>query len=309
MEIRIRVLLVMLCLAVGPSGGLASQRSPADADLRMRIESAVAQIRNGDLSKNAALRQMGKEAVPILIEYAKDENRHVRWVVTIALGESDDERAIPVLLDRLLVDENTNVWREAVNGLCRFPAEALKKYSSEKLVQVLAVHLRRWSGTSPDAALLIGDLGEASQISTLRKMLAEAEYVGGPMDSRTHLVPKMKDACRKALFKLGDKRAIRTVERSFRGDDVGGIVFAVEAVTYAGKKEYMKDLLRLLDDSRDAVRPAPGWDLYLRVKDIALNAIVQLSGAKPSFRVRNMILYTDDELAEVKRLMAEAKRD
>lgn len=309
MEIRIRVLLAIGCLLVRPSAGLPLQRSAADADLRTRIETAVAQIRNGDLSKNAVLRQMGKEAVPILIEYANDDSRYVRDMVSLALGESGDERAIPTLVDRLMLDDNPNVWRRAINGLRRHPTQTLQRYSPDTLLHALAVHLGRWTGTSPDAALLIGDLGDMSQMSTLRKILRQASDIAGPMDVRTHLVPKMKDACLKALFKLGDKTAITIVQTSFKRDDVSSIVFAVEAVAYAGKKEYMKDLIRLLDDSRDAVRPSPGWPSYLRVQDITLNAIVQLSGIKPSFPLRNLTRYTDGEVMEVKKLIAEAKTD
>lgn len=309
MRLVIETRFVAACLLAGLSAGFASEPGPADNDLKKQIEKVVAQIREGDFSKGVAFRSMGRQAIPILIEYADDHNPHVRDIVTLVLGESADERAIPTLVERLMLDDNPNVWRRAINGLRRHPPQTLKVHCPDRLLQALEAHLRRWGGTSPEAALLIGDLGGNPQMHALRRILKESQSIRGDMDVRTHLVPKMKDACLKALFKLGDKDATEEVRASFERDDVPGIVFAVEAVVYAGKKEYTKNLMRLLDDSRDAVRPSPGWGSYLRVQDIAINAIVQLSGIKPSFPLRKLTRYADDEVAEVKRLIAEAKTD
>jgi hypothetical protein len=203
-----------------------------------------------------------------------------------------------------------HLGKEAIpvlNGLCRFPVETLKKHSPDKMLEVLAVHAGRWCGTSDKAALLIGDLGGKSQMDALRKILRQAGTIHGDMDVRTHLVPRMEDACVKALFKLGDKNATERVRASLKRRDIPSIVFAIEAVAYAGKKEYLSQLLPLLDDTRDARKIAPGWNYYLKVRDLALNAIVEVSGIRPSFRLQSHTRYTDDEVAEVKKLIAEAK--
>jgi HEAT repeat protein len=287
----------------------ASSTSPAtQPDLQTRIEEAVTQIRAGDLSKNATLRRMGKEAVPILIEYAQDENPDVRFIVTLALGESLDERVIPVLLNRLQ-DANSNVRRTAINALWRFRRVTLKKHSPDRILEALAAYAGVWDENSYKAVLLIGDLGGRSNVEALRKVLQEASGTWDKWDDRTLLGPRKKDACLRALFKLGDKKAADEVQASLKGKDVSRIVFGIEAVAYASRKDLLEQLLPFLNDDRDTKKAVMGTRHHVRVKDVALNAIVKLCGIRPSFRLWKQTRYTDDQVAEVKKLLRETQRE
>ncbi len=297
---------LVACLGICGLSCFGSEDSAADADVKSKVEEAVARIRAGHLSQMPTLRQLGKKAVPFLIEHADDDNPDVRRIMTMALGESLDERAIPVLLDGLL-DADSNVRRTAIRHLYYlWDRETLKKHLSETMLELLAKHAARRTGSSYMAALLIGDLGGKSQMDALRKILKQAESIWRDVDHRTVHVAELRDSCLKALFKLGDEKTTQTVVASLKRDDVASIVFGIEAVAYAGKKEYIKDLLPFLGDNRDAVRPSPGWN-YLRVRDIAVNAIVELSGVRPSFKLRTFTPYTDEQVAEVKKLVAEGK--
>jgi hypothetical protein len=305
-------------LAAWTLTGLGSGHPGSDGDLRGRIEHAIAQIRAGDLTKGPSLRHMGREAVPILIEYANDQSPDVRFFITFAVGQSSDERAIAVLVERLLFDVDSNVWETAVRGLRKYPIEVLNKDSSKRMVEALLTHARRWRGGSCDAVLLIGDVGAKTAAEDLHMILEEAKAIQGDVndkdiadpekfweDERMTLVPRMKQACIKALFKLGDHKATDEVRASLKSHDLSAKAFGIEAVAYANKKEYINEVFAFLDDEREAVMP-PGWPVRLRIKDLAVNAIVPLSGIQPSFRLGRLGRYTDDQVAEVKRLIREA---
>ena len=319
MNLAILKFRVGISLAVGIPTTFAASHLETDVDLRRQVEEAVAKIKEGRSGQLAVLAQLGKDAIPILIDHVDDDNADVRGAIACILAESLDERAIPALVERLLVDDNPNVWDEAVGGLCRYPMRMLKKQSFRKLLDALGTHAGRWDRTSYKAVLLIGDLRVKSKVDDLRKILLEAREIQGEVTdeeledeervwetARMGRVLKMKRACVEALFKLGDEKATRKVRASLKRDDAKSIAFGIEAVAYAGKKHYVKELLPFLDDDRVAIKP-PGWPSYLRVKDIALNAIVQLSGIQPSFRLQTLVPYKDEQVGEVKKLIRAPK--
>lgn len=294
-------------LAIASLTAASSMPPATQPDLETRIEEAVTRIRAGHLSEIATLRRMGKEAIPILIKYAQDQNPDVRFIVTFALGESLDERVIPVLLDRLQ-DPNSDARRTAIDALCRFPRATLKDHSPDRVLEALAAYAGVWDGNSYKAALLIGDLGGKSRAGALRKVVQEASGTWDKWDDRTLLGPRMKDACVMALFKLGDKKAADEVQASLKGKDISRIVFGIEAVAYAGRKDLLEQLLPFLNDDRETSRSSAGT-LNLRVKDVALNAIVELSGIRPSFHLWKRTRYSDDHVSEVKKLLRETQKE
>ena len=303
MERSCIVLTLAVGVAVAPLGRPGSEGCPTNWDLRGRVERAVAQIRAGDLSKGAALRQMGEEAIPILAEHAQDQDPNVRLSITMAVAENLDERAIPILVQGLL-DAHSDVRRTAMDNLFRYPRELLRDRLSHEMLDILTGHAGSWEESSYKAVLLIGDLRGASKMSSLRSILREAKRVHGRWDIQTLLGPTTSNACLKALFKLGDEEAARAVLASLNQRDVSSVVFGIEALGYARKTEYLKELLPFMHDTRDAVPIGADVNRYLKIRDIAVNAAAEILGTSFPFRLRKLSSYTDQEVAEVKRLIA-----
>jgi HEAT repeat protein len=67
-----------------------------------------------------ALGQIGPAAVPPLIELSKDNSAWVRWHSIRALGETNDLRALPVLVQALADDTDYSVAWVAAKGLIQF---------------------------------------------------------------------------------------------------------------------------------------------------------------------------------------------
>ena len=279
---------------------LACAHSAEDSHVGRQVEEVISLIRAGDLSKASVLRRMGEEVLPELIDYADDHDPNVRYAVAMALGEIPDGRAVGVLIDRLN-DPDFNVRRCAIDGLHGYPREILRSRQSAEMFEAFREYLGRWDQHSYKAALLISDLADTASMAALRGVLEEAEGIDSTSDPRTVMVPSMKSACLKALVGLGEAEAVDTARMLLRANDVTGIVLGIDCFVYSGKEEFIADVLSLLDDKRDAVNISPsGGEYYLRVRDLALNALMDLSEVQPSFVVQHGARYSDDQVGEVK---------
>ncbi|HQP98801.1 MAG TPA: hypothetical protein PLY86_10125, partial [bacterium] len=136
----------------------------------------------------------------------------------------------------------------------------------------------------------------------------ERLYSRDIIDERLVALPKVKSACLKALFKLGEESGEKSVLAALEGDDIRSRVFAIEAIEYASRKDLLKRFLPLLEDKRDAMpglESSPGGTNYLKVRDLATNAIARMTGAEFSFKIQNLFSYTDAQINEVKVFLRE----
>lgn len=284
---------------VQPANGQAENKSQELDD----IPAIVARIRAGEVTASGDLRkyvaQHGTAVVRKLIAFVADDDVRVRREIVIALGGSSDITVVPILEARLK-DSNVNVRREAIDAIFRRPRTELA-CMPRSFINHLGEYASLWDENSYKAVLLLGDLNARSKVSELRAILRQAENIKDPLSQRYVLAPRMKDAATKALFKLKDKEATSRITAAFQAKDVESISFAIQAVVYADREDFVPRLLPLLDDLRDAENIAPSGGRYcLRVRDLAVNAIYDLTHIDFGFKIYRGPKYTDDEAAIVR---------
>ncbi|MFH1742630.1 MAG: HEAT repeat domain-containing protein, partial [bacterium] len=293
-----------------------------------QMEKIVEQIEEGrDVVTGGSLSDFADDDLEYLLEYVKHENPNVRRMTIHDLREKrNDQRVIPVLLESL-EDPNTVVSSAAMDVLSDCSREVLREQSADVIFPRLAKIAEEWSGPSCKAMLLLGDLGGAPSVEILRNVLNEVKkvqtimgqpealipnteprtlsalYARGIIDDRMSFVPKMKAACLKALYKLGDEEAEQIVSRSLEENDVKGRIFGIEAIEYLGRIDLLKKLLPLLDDRRDAapgLEAHPGGTQFIAVRDMVVNVVAHLCKASFSFKVSKHSQYTDAQVEEVR---------
>ncbi len=168
----------------------------------------------------------------------------------------------------------------------------------------LEAYLKRWAGNSDNAALLLGRLNRKESIALLKERMAEAEEIerkADDMDHRNALAPKVRMACLKALVRLRDEKAIQNVRSLLQSNKVEDRARGIECISFANDRTLVPDLLPLLDDKRDAVNIAPtGASYYLRICDLAVDAVAGIGEVKTSFTVQRGARYTDEQITEVR---------
>ena len=321
-----RLLLLMFATLVTVPLGVFG----ADADFKDTIDANVANI----LAGRHGLRPIdGADVNDVnnqrhLLSYIRNENMKVRCYVLHMLGRVRDPNLIEVLSD-CLDDEEPGVAAIALDHLFSYPRDVLRQRCSENLTDRLTKLAWRWSESSVKALLLLADLDQKQEIPELLKILHEANalqsltrktevipqmnpatladlYKRGIIDDRLVPFPKVKSACLKALFKMGEKEGEQAVLAALAGDDLASRVFAIEAIEYASRKDHLKNLLPLLDDNRNA---KPGIEFfgsgttYIKVRDLAVNTIAHISGASFSFKIGKLMNYRDAQVDEVREFL------
>jgi hypothetical protein len=168
----------------------------------------------------------------------------------------------------------------------------------------LEAYLKRWAGNSDNAALLLGRLGRKESIALLKEQMAEAEEIerkADDMDHRNALAPKVRLACLKALVRLRDEKAMQDVRSLLQSNRVEDRARGIECISFANDRTLILDLVPLLDDKRDAVNIAPtGASYYLRICDLAVDAVAEIGEVRTSFTVQRGARYSDEQIAEVR---------
>jgi hypothetical protein len=224
-------------------------------------------------------------------------------VVLCSCRPTDAAQQVSETIDRSLggmASPDRNIRREAIGDLYRLHKQgAIDRASTRISRTALRKYATRWDEKSDKAVLLLGSYGGDSDIPTIRGLMNDAEAITGDMDDRKVLVPRVKAACLKALLKLNDTNAVAEVTALLRADDVASRLQAVECVAFAQSNELIPETLALLQDSRDAVNISPsGGKYYLRICDVALNAVASISKVDVSFTVRNGERYGEQMINE-----------
>ena len=205
---------------------------------------------------------------------------------------------------KALKSADINDRRNAADELSRLSSDLAGWPDIRSLSTNLIEYLQRWDENSYKAALLLGDIGRNDSVPILRSVLKKADGIKDEMDDRKVIAPRMKEACLKALLKLREPEAQTEIKKMLEGTSPQQRANAIEAISYAGRKDMVKLLVPLLDDDRDAVNIAPsGGSFYLRVCDLAVNTIVDLAKLSVSFSIQRGEKYTPNQIDEVKRLL------
>lgn len=102
--------------------------SPVFAENKADPSELIKELKKGGDAREKArkkLIKLGKDAVPALIEATNSEDVWVRWEAVNALGYIKDDRAIPALVERALVDENPHPRWRSLWALSVFPKEEI----------------------------------------------------------------------------------------------------------------------------------------------------------------------------------------
>lgn len=290
--------------------------TPSSGDTRSEsVASIINDLTAGDRKAHSRLhslvRQQGSTIIPELVPYLTDIRNNVRRSVVLALGGIVSPEAVP-LLAGCLDDSDKNVRERAINALSRFP-KALVAGGGQPVIDSLGLLVKRWDANSGKAALLLGDLGATDKLPVLRSALAETRTVSETdmKTSRYVLVARRKVDFTKALFKLGDQDAADTVRQSLKQTtDIKKRAQAIDAVAYADKAAFVSELVPLLNDTRDAEKfGLGGTNYYLRIRDLAVNAIADVAKGKLPFEVYRGKHYTDAEAQQAAAFVAKWEAD
>ena len=208
----------------------------------------------------------------------------------------------------LLKSQDMNARRRAINEMFSMSPQVSEMAGDSSVADSLIDYAQKWDENSYKAVLLLGRMDAEQSKAMLRSLLSESRGIVGPMDDRYILAPRMQLACLKALLRLKDDEARKEVVSLLSSSNVESCVKGIECVSFAADKTLIPNLLALLDDKRDAVNIAPsGANYFIRVCDLAMNAIASISQTKTSFAVQNGARYSDDQLIEARRIALQIK--
>ena len=251
---------------------------------RGRMSDLIAQVRAHDPSATLLAAEMGPSAAESLIPLTRDSNEEVREIALLCLAETGGSGAVRAALARLN-DPAPMVRGAALRGLERLVRPA------DVPALLHALEATDDAGARRYVALLIGRIGAPRDIPALQAAC------GKRADTDT------QEGCVAALAQLGDppmrEEFLRRLTTS-RDRALARMLEYAEAIRAAW---LLPALGQLLDDRTEirwiGVDGLPG-PKSLRVADIALNLIAEISGHRFSFPVAPNVNYTDAQLAEAR---------
>lgn len=208
----------------------------------------------------------------------------------------------------LLKSQDMNTRRKAIDEMFSMSSKVSLMSADSSVAGDLTDYAQKWDENSYKAVLLLGRMGAAQSKTMLKSILEESRGIVGPMDDRYVLAPQMQLACLKALLRLKDDEAEKEVLSLLGSNEVESRVKGIECISYADDKKLIPKLVPLLDDKRDAVNVAPsGASYFIRVCDLAANAITDVGQMKLSFDVQYGTRYSDEQLGELRRASLQLK--
>ena len=244
---------------------IASPAPDASEILRKAVSSDWPVLRAHAIEASAKNPALLREIAP---RGLVDENRGVRFVACMAIGEAKDsevKRELSVLVRPLLADESASVRAAAMLALTRCGVSVdvtpLARMLDDSDPEVRA-----------NAYLVLGELGNPSAAPLIRESLGRGMKLVNPI--RARLVDL---TAAEALVKLGDEREIEPIRAAlFAPPEQSELTnIACEAIGRLRDEVSRPMLERLLSASGDARRPA-------EVRLSAARALVRLGGAEAS---------------------------
>lgn len=265
--------------------------------LEQRVAEAVENAKKGD-QKSVALLKKDPElpkALPFLRRYLSDPNDRVRSAVfALAQGVHTPE-AVSILTD--LMKEDNGRWGEAsVKAFYDdYDCKELLDGGGPRLRDNLIRSAENGKSLSqPKAILLLScfkdDKNVVRALESLNK--GQRKIVTLDLNNRIELATTVD----LALAEVGDKPALdRFLQRLAKGE-TNDLIFVFRAIRFINKKEVLAALVEKISDKTKAVYP---WsdDFYLRIGDLAVNALATKARQPLGFVVKNNYRYTDQELA------------
>ena len=256
----------------------------------MTVDTLESQVEARRPESLATAARLGPSAGPLLARLARHKDPEVRAQALICLRAAGGPEAAPTAM-AALDDEDATVTAHAIQVLQAHPPRDDKG--------LLAAY-QRHNETREQLALVAGRLGTNATVTAWKSHLRT-----------TPPGTSLSEALLTALARMGDNDARRELAarlETARGHDAPPWI---ERAAYQEQAWVLEPLSRLLERKEQAVELTPDdrSDLRpLRTCDLTANAILKLTRATVAFAAPRATPYTDTELAEFRRLAAEALR-
>jgi hypothetical protein len=294
-----KILIAAMVLTLAPFGVARGQQD----NIEQRLIAAVENARKGD-QKSVALLKKDPEllkALPFLRRYLNDPNDGVRSSV-FALAEGvHTAEAVSILSD--LMKEDHGRWGEA-------PVKAFyNEYDCKELLDGGGPRLRDnlilfvEDGRNLSRAkgiLLLSCFKDDKNIIRALESLDKDRRKTVTVDWNNYV--DLATSVDLALAEIGNKSALeRFLQRLAKGE-ANDLVFAFRAIRFINNKEVLAALVEKIGDKRKAVYP---WsdDFYLRISDLAVNALAKKARQPLEIVVQNNYRYSDRELERAYELL------
>lgn len=216
------------------------ERTNAAAILRAASKSNWAALRANAIEASKSNRELLNELAP---RGLVDENRGVRFVACMSIGESGD-RDLAVLVQPLLQDESASVRASAMLALsrCGLPVD---------LTPIAEMLVDNEPEVRANAYLVLGELGNKSAVPLIRDSIGRGMKLVNPI--RARLVDL---TAAEALVKLGDEREIEPLRAALFAppEQAELTLVACDAIGRLRDEASRPMLERLLSVSGDARR-------------------------------------------------------
>ncbi len=267
----IPIALLMTAHNLGNSQG--GQMTPPDI---------IARIKQKDWSLVERPGLVRADAGPSLLPLLDDPDSEIRQLTVMCLNEAGGEAARRGFL-KAMRDKT-----EAVSGLA---ARFLRKHYAPADLPEIETELERSRNeyVREQICLLLGETGDKGKTPILKSRL--------PREKDEHA----RHAASLALARLGDDAARQEVVDRLNHAEPKERVNAVNDLPYVNDRGLLKQLVPLLDDTRDAVNMSRSHSpsYFLRVCDVAVNVANEMLG-KPFPWAQPVKRYSPAELSQAK---------
>jgi HEAT repeat protein len=208
-----------------------------DPDVELRIRELLEQSKTAKYYENASMlveiNDMGRQAMPVLLQALNDDDPRVRAFAVNALQYSDSIYVIPHLRGRL-ADNDPIVRRTALAALGTMQAV-------DAIPAVILVLDDSDDFTRCQAALVLGILGEEGAVPSLLDTLREDPY------------PVARQTAANSLGKIGSEKAVPALIDSLHDNDYlvrSASLVALNEITDAGLGPNKDDWIRWWNQKR-----------------------------------------------------------
>ena len=233
------------------------------------------------------LKQLGKDAAPVLKELTKSDNAQVRSNVLELAGELSDVESCRLIL-RLLDDPDSEVRNLA--------AFQVSKCSHQELIPdiITALEKHKDSHTRGILSLQLGMIGNKAQIAVLRKYCQETED------------PELRQQISLALARLGNPDSRAELIQELGDVNLSVRYGALKDCLYVQDNTLAAYFTPALEDLRNVVQisiPGEMPPVYARMCDVAVTTMEAL-GYKFSFSAETVHVRSHEELDEARKIVS-----
>jgi hypothetical protein len=269
----LHILIAMLLPAQNPGISQGGQMTPAEV---------IAHVKQKDWRLVERPGLVGAGAGSSLLPLLDDPDPETRQLTVMCLNEAGGEPARRGLL-KALRDKT-----ETVSGLA---ARFLRKhYAAEDLPEIeTELERSRDEYVREQICLLLGETGDQRKIPILKSRLLKEKDENA------------RQAVSLALARLADSAARKEIIARLHHAEPKERVNALKDLPYVNDRSLLKEVVSLLDDTRNAVNMSRshGPSYFLRVCDVAVNVANEIL-EKPFPWVEPVKRYSPEELSQAK---------